>query len=426
MNINNLRLLKAARLHGTPSYLYDGEQIIKNYKSLKNALPEFVDVFYALKVNPNVSLVHLLRTKGACTEVCSLTEMEIALKAGSIPEDIIFLGPCKKEYELKRALELNIFALVIESETELERVSNLAKEMGVTANVAIRLNPDFSADGSPWKMGGRPTQFGIDEKHAVENFGTYLQVPNINIRGIHVYNGTSILDAESVFQNTRYILNLYDTITKKYGTKFSMVDVGGGMGIPYFANQTPLDIQKFEDLMKPLFEEFHATYPETRIIMESGRFILGTAGYLAVEVNNIKVNHNKTFVITDGGTNCHSAAAGSGRVVKRNFPMENISADVDAKEFEYQVSGPLCSPDDILGRNIKLKEVNVSDILVVKSSGAYGPTSSPGLFHSHGFPAEILVYNDEMHLIRKKDKPKDMIERQVLVNFNVQTPVLDK
>ncbi len=426
MNINNLKLLEAARQYGTPSYLYDGEQIINNYRNLKNALPEFVDVFYALKVNPNVSLVSLLRSKGACTEVCSLTEMEIALKAGSTPEDIIFLGPCKKDYELKRALELNIFALVIESETELQRVSEFAKEMGVTANVAIRLNPDFSADGSPWKMGGRPTQFGIDEKHAVENFGKYLQVPNINIRGIHVYNGTSILDANSVYQNTKYILNLFDTITKRYKTKFTMVDVGGGMGIPYFTNQTPLDIKEFESLMKPLFEEFHAVYPDTRIIMESGRFILGTAGYLAVEVNNIKVNHNKTFVITDGGTNCHSAAAGSGRVVKRNFPMENISATDNAEEFEYQVSGPLCSPDDILGRNIKLKEVNVSDILVVKSSGAYGPTSSPGLFHSHGFPAEILVYNEEMHLIRKKDLPKDMIDRQVLVDFKVQAPILDK
>ncbi|CAM1368509.1 diaminopimelate decarboxylase [Tenacibaculum xiamenense] len=426
MNINNLKLLEAARQYGTPSYLYDGEQIINNYRNLKNALPEFVDVFYALKVNPNVSLVSLLRSKGACTEVCSLTEMEIALKAGSTPEDIIFLGPCKKDYELKRALELNIFALVIESETELQRVSEFAKEMGVTANVAIRLNPDFSADGSPWKMGGRPTQFGIDEKHAVENFGKYLQVPNINIRGIHVYNGTSILDANSVYQNTKYILNLYDTITKRYKTKFTMVDVGGGMGIPYFTNQTPLDIKEFESLMKPLFEEFHAVYPDTRIIMESGRFILGTAGYLAVEVNNIKVNHNKTFVITDGGTNCHSAAAGSGRVVKRNFPMENISATDNAEEFEYQVSGPLCSPDDILGRNIKLKEVNVSDILVVKSSGAYGPTSSPGLFHSHGFPAEILVYNEEMHLIRKKDLPKDMIDRQVLVDFKIQAPILNK
>lgn len=423
--MNNIQeqLAIAAKKFGTPSYLYDGEQIIKNYKSLTNALPSFVDVFYALKVNPNVSLVKLLRSNGACTEVCSLTELEIALKAGSTPQDIVFLGPCKKDYELKRAIELNIFALVIESEIELERVSKFALEIGTTANVAIRLNPDFSADGSPWKMGGRPTQFGIDEKQGIENFGKYLSTPNINIRGIHVYNGTNILDARSVYENTKYILNIFDTISNRYQTKFTMVDVGGGLGIPYFQNQTALDINEFEQLMVPLFQNFNAKYPETRIIMESGRFILGTAGHMAVEVNNIKVNHGKTFIVTDGGTNCHSAAAGSGRVVKRNFPMENISASSNAPEYEYQVSGPLCSPDDIIGRNIKLKEVNVSDILVINSSGAYGPTSSPGLFHSHGFPAEVLIYKGEAHLIRKKDTPQDMIDRQILVDLI--TPILN-
>lgn len=425
MNTINPQLKSAVEKYGSPTYLYDGEQIVKNYEALTNALPKCVDVFYALKVNPNVSLVKLLRSHGACTEVCSVTEMEIALKAGSTPQDLIYLGPCKKDYELKRAIELNIFAIVVESETELLRISKFAEETGTTVNVAIRLNPDFSADGSPWKMGGRPTQFGIDEKHAVANFGDYLKVPNINIRGIHVYNGTSILDAKSVYENTKYILNIFDTITEKYNTNFTMVDVGGGLGIPYFQNQEALNIKEFEELMVPLFEDFNARHPNTRIIMESGRFILGTAGYMAVEVNNIKINHNKTFIITDGGTNCHSAAAGTGRVVKRNFPMENISANDDAPIHEYQVSGPLCSPDDIIGRNIKLKEIKVSDILIIKSSGAYGPTSSPGLFHSHGFPAEVLLYKGKSHLIRRKDTSKDIIDMQILVDVKAQEPVLN-
>lgn len=417
------QIIAAIKNHGTPAYIYDGEQLVKNYYNLKNALPDCVDVFYALKVNPNISLVKLLRSQGACTEVCSIGEMESALRAGSTPQDIIYLGPCKKEYELKRALELGIFSIVVESETELQRISIMAAELGKVANVSIRINPDFSADGSPWKMGGRPTQFGIDEKHAIENFGTYLTIEHINIRGIHVYNGTNILDAQSVFQNSQYILNLYETIASKYDHNFSMVDVGGGMGVPYFPNQTALDIDEFKSLMHPLFTEFNKRHPQVRIIMESGRFIAGTAGYFAVGVNNIKVNHEKTFAVTDGGTNCHSSAAGSGRVVKRNFPMENITALEDAEEFEYQITGPLCSPDDIVARNIKLKEVKVSDILIVKMSGAYGATSSPGLFHSHGFPLEILLYKDTIHLIRKKDTVEDIIRMQVIANLDKQ-PVL--
>lgn len=425
MNTQHSKIAAAARKYGTPAYIYDGEKLVNNYYMLRNALPNCVDIFYALKVNPNMSLVKLLRSKGACTEVCSVTEMEIALKAGSTPEDIIFLGPCKKDYELKRAIDLNIFALVVESEDELTRISNFAKEANKTVNIAIRINPDFSAEGSPWKMGGRPTQFGIDEKHAIENFGTYLKTPHVNIRGIHVYNGTSILDAKSVYENTKYILGLYRTITKRYNTKFTMVDIGGGMGIPYFQNQTPLNIDEFANLMKPLCNTFHEEFPETRIIMESGRYIIGTAGHMAVEVNNIKINHNKTYVVTDGGTNCHSAAAGSGRVVKRNFPMLNITAPTNAEEKEYQVAGPLCSPDDIIGRNIKLKEVKVSDILIVESSGAYGPTSSPGLFHSHGFPAEVLLYKGKTHLIRKKDTTKTIMDMQILVDFKTPTPILN-
>lgn len=413
-------ITSAVEKFGTPSYVYDGAQLVSNYERLRNALPDCVDVFYALKVNPNTSLVKLLRSKGANTEVCSIAEMEIALRAGSVPEDIIFLGPCKKDYELRRAIELNIFALVVESEEELKRVDELSMEMGVTTNVAIRINPDYSAPGSPWRMGGRPTQFGIDESHAIENFGTYLNYRNINIRGIHVYNGTNILDARSVYENTKYILNIFKTITERYHTRFTMVDVGGGMGIPYFPNEKEMDIVEFEMLMKPLFEEFHREYPQARIIMESGRFIIGTAGAFVVRVNNIKVNHGKTFAVADGGTNCHSSAAGAGRVVKRNFPTENISAAPDAEEFEYQVSGPLCNPDDLIGRNLRLKEVNVGDILAVTSSGAYGATASPALFHSHGYPAEVLVYQDKVHLIRRRDTVDDIISNHLEVNFETK------
>ncbi len=418
MNLNTPNLIDAVKKHGTPLYIYDGQQLISNYHHLKDALPGFVDVFYALKVNPNLSLVKLLRSQGACTEVCSLAEMEIALKAGSSPEDIIFLGPCKKEEELRKAISLGIYALVIESETELERVSRLAKELDQQVHVAIRINPDFSADGSPWKMGGRPTHFGIEESQAIANFSRYLATPNIKVRGIHVYNGTNILDAKSVFDNTKYILNLFDQISTRYSCDFSMVDVGGGMGVPYFPNQEQLDIQTFHNLMYPLFSDFNRKYPNTRIIMESGRFIQGTAGALAVQVNNLKTNHGKTFAVTDGGTNCHSAASGTGRVVKRNFPIENISANDEDTTNVYQVSGPLCSPDDIIGRNVELKEINVLDILLVKMSGAYGPTASPVLFHSHGYPAEVLIHQGEVKLIRERDSVADIINKHVELDFS--------
>lgn len=422
---NKKKILEAAKKYGTPSYVYDGEELVANYHNLNNALPDCVDVFYALKVNPNASLVKLLRSQGACTEVCSIGEMETALRAGSTPRDIIFLGPCKKDYELERAIELGIFSIVVESESELKRISEISKSKGKSTDVSIRINPDFSSEGSPWKMGGRPTHFGIDQSQAIENFAQYLEVPHVNVIGIHVYNGTNILEANSVYENTKYILELFDSLATKHQRNFKMVDVGGGMGIPYYSNQEKLDINVFKELMTPLFSQFNEKYPDVRIIMESGRFIAGTAGHFVVSVNNVKNNHGELFAVTDGGTNCHSSAAGTGRVVRRNFPMENLSAEENSETLEYQVSGPLCSPDDLLARKITLPKITEGDMLSVQYSGAYGLTSSPGLFHSHGYPAEVLTYNGKIDLIGKRSTFEEIIDRQIIVDFNEQTPAIE-
>jgi len=402
-------LIKAVAKFGTPTFVYDSSVLQSCYSNLREALPPCVDIFYALKVNPNLSLVKILSALGSNAEVCSLAELEVAMKAGVKPENIIFLGPCKKSYEIKRALEVGVFSIVVESETELQRISDMAGEMGIIAPVAIRINPNFSASGSPWKMGGRPTHFGIEENRVIEQFGEYVKLPNLNVKGIHVYNGTKILQAQSVFDNCQYILSLYEKISKRYNLTFSMVDVGGGLGIPYFENETELDMVELKQLLEPLFSDFNKKYPNTRIIMESGRFIAGKSGTFLVEVDNIKINHGKKFVVTDGGTNCHSSAVGSGQVIKRNFPIQNLSENINAEFQEYHVSGPLCNPDDLLGRNVMISEINEGDILAITSSGAYGPTASPVLFHSHGYPAEVVMAGENFFLARARDTAESIL-----------------
>jgi len=416
--IQGLTVESIAQQFGTPLYVYDGNELVDNYWGLKNCLPDFVDVFYALKVNPNISIVGRLHQEGACAEVCSLIELEISLQAGVSPQNIIFLGPSKRDDEIRRALELDIFALVVESEGELHRVSRIAGEMKTTAHIAIRVNPSFAVEGAPLKMGGRPTQFGITEATVLEKFGEFLALPNLHIRGIHVYNGTRILDASAVYENTRNILNLFRTVSKRYGQVFSMVDVGGGMGIPYFGKDKTLDKAELASLMKPLFTEFNHEFPKVRIIMESGRFIAGTSGTFVSRINNIKSNYGETFLVTDGGTNCHMSAVGTGSVVRRNFPMQNLSAEASGELERYQVAGPLCNPDDLTARNIKLPQAAVGDLIAITASGAYGPTASPVLFHSHGHPAEVMVVDQVPHLIRHRDKAEDIIDRHLLLDFD--------
>lgn len=415
--IQGLATEMLAQEYGTPLYLYDGNELVDNYHGLKNCLPDFVDVFYALKVNPNISIVGLLHQEGACAEVCSLTELEIALAAGVTPQNIIFLGPSKTEAEIRRALELDIFALVVESEEELHRVSRIAGQMKTTAHVAIRVNPSFAVEGAPLKMGGRPTQFGITEARVFDQFDAFMALPNLHIRGLHVYNGTRILSAHAIYENTRNILNLFDRLSERYGQVFSMVDVGGGMGIPYFARDKELDKPELGSLMKPLFTEFRHRHPKVRIIMESGRFIAGTAGIFVSRINNIKSNYGETFLITDGGTHCHMSATGIGQVVRRNFPMENLSVAELEEEARYQVAGPLCNPDDLTARNIDLPVSRVGDLIAINASGAYGPTASPVLFHSQGHPAEVMVVDGQAHLIRHRDQAQDIISRHILLDF---------
>ncbi|MEG0860767.1 MAG: phosphopantetheine-binding protein [Pseudomonas sp.] len=408
MKLSKDLVLQAKATFGTPTYLYDEAVLRSSFNELRDALPDCVDIFYALKVNPNLSLVKLIRSYGGNTEVCSLAELEIALKAGVAPQDIILLGPYKKPEEHRRALEVGVFAIVVESESELRKLSALAGELGCDAPVAIRINPNFSAAGSPWKMGGRPTHFGIEEDTAVANFAEYVALPNIRVKGIHVYNGTKILDAQSVYDNAAYILELFRSLSRHHQLDMRMVDVGGGLGIKYYENETELDTAQLKQLLAPLFNAFHHEFPRTRIILESGRFIAGKCGSLLVTVDNIKENHGKTFAVTDGGTNCHGAAAGSGQVLKRNFRIVKATGNSGGPLFEYHVSGPLCSPDDLLGRDVRLEALHEGDILAVTASGAYGPSASPTLFHSHGHPAEVVVSNNQLFLVRARQTALDI------------------
>ncbi|MDD2046768.1 phosphopantetheine-binding protein [Pseudomonas putida] len=408
MKLSKELVIQAKTTFGTPTYLYDEAVLRSSFNELREALPDCVDIFYALKVNPNLSLVKLIRSYGGNTEVCSLGELEIALKAGVAPQDIILLGPYKKPEEHRRALEVGVFAIVVESESELRKLSALAGELGCDAPVAIRINPNFSAAGSPWKMGGRPTHFGIQEDTAVANFAEYLALPNIRIKGIHVYNGTKILDAQSVYDNAAYILGLFRTLSEHHKLDMRMVDVGGGLGIKYYENETELDTAQLKQLLAPLFNDFHQQFPRTRIILESGRFIAGKCGALLVTVDNIKENHGKTFAVTDGGTNCHGAAAGSGQVLKRNFRIIKATGNTGAPLREYHISGPLCSPDDLLGRDVRLETLHEGDVLAVTASGAYGPSASPTLFHSHGHPAEVVVSNNQLFLARARQTAVDI------------------
>lgn len=407
------QLLQVAHEFGTPCYVYDAAILRRNYTQLSKALGGTVQIFYSLKANPNRTLCSLLKAEGAGADVSSLLELETALSAGFAPENILFVGPAKSDEELLACIRHKIKAIVCESFNEFERIQKIAKALGQVPALIFRINPDFVCQDALLKMGGRPSQFGIDLTEFRACLPELKQL-SFKIKGLHIYNGTRILDPKVVAENTASIFALASELEAALGYDFEVVDIGGGLGIPYFDNEKCFDIAAFGALIQPVIEAFSATHPTTSVVMESGRYLVGTAGLFLSRVVDQKASKGEDFLITDGGTNCHLAAVGMGGLVKRNFPIQLLSEHpATPTEKIYQITGPLCTPGDLVGKNVALSCAQIGDVIMILHSGAYGPSASPILFLGHGYPTEVLLEEGCAVLIRKHDSVEDMLRNQV-------------
>ncbi|MFE9449503.1 type III PLP-dependent enzyme [Streptomyces sp. NPDC006739] len=403
---------------GTPLFVYDADILERTYRELRGVLPAGVDVFYSLKANPNVSVCALLNSFGAGAEVSSYAELVTTLRAGVAPQDIIFLGPGKDERELTACIEAGIHAIVCESLDELVQLDSLL----ATADrdefpVLLRVNPAFASKGSGLAMGGKPRQFGIDEAELRDSKHRLAALRHIRVKGVHAYMGTRFLNHEDVVHNTRQILATAEDLAGRLGFPLETVDFGGGLGVAYFENEDDLDLTALGTGLADVLSSFSARNPHSRMIMELGRFLTAMAGTYLVRARYVKKSMGESFVVADGGTNHHMAAVGVGSFVKRNFPIRHVANRAAGALRPYSVTGPLCTPNDVIAKKVQLPEVRPGDLLAVERSGAYGPTASPGLFLSHGFPAEVMVHGGRAHLIRERDTAEDLLAKQHLVDF---------
>jgi len=349
--------------------------------------------------------------------VSSLVELRTVLEAGATPENILFLGPGKSDAELIACIEAGIYAIVCESMDELRRIDRFAWEHGVRQRVLLRINPAYAVSGSRLTMGGKPRQFGIDEATVLDARDEIARCRYADVAGIQVYMGTRILDASVVAKNTRYVLDLADRVVERTGIRLDAVDIGGGLGVAYFDGEEDLELPKLAKELNPLLERFAAAHPETRLIMESGRYLAAKSGTYVLGVRYVKESMGERFAVTDGGTHHHMAAVGIGSFVKRNFPIELLSREPDGEPQPWHVTGPLCTPNDTVAKNALLPPLRVGDLVGIRRSGAYGPTASPGLFLSHGYPAEVIVHRGTPYLVRVRDEADDLLRPQRLHDF---------
>ncbi|MFI6206347.1 type III PLP-dependent enzyme [Streptomyces sp. NPDC051041] len=414
-DVQGIPVSELARTFGTPLYLYDGDALERRMRELREAFDPRLQVFFSLKSNPNIAVCALLHAHGARAEVSSMTELLTARRAGVAPGDILFLGPGKSREELAACLDEDVAAIVCESFQELASIDELAGERGVRAPVALRVNPGFSVKGSGLTMGGKPRQFGIDEAQLLADTGLAQRFPHVRLMGVQVYMGTRILTEQSVVENSARIFELAERVSAALGFDLELVDIGGGLGVAYFDGERDLDLPVLAAGLNPVVAGFADRHPRTRLVMELGRYLTAEAGTYVVRVRYVKTSLGERFAVTDGGTHHHMAAVGIGSFVKRNFPMRLLSGAGDPAETEdWNVTGPLCTPNDTLAKKAKLPPVRPGDLLGVERSGAYGPTASPVHFLSHGYPAEVLVVDGRAHLIREPDRPDDLLSKQRL------------
>ncbi|KAF4406777.1 type III PLP-dependent enzyme [Streptomyces lycii] len=413
--VQGIGVTELAERYGTPLYLYDGNGLRDRITTVRDRLHPRLEVFFSLKSNPNIAVCGLLHAHGARAEISSLAELATARRAGVDPADILFLGPGKSRAELAACLDEGVYAIICESFGELALIDELARDRSVTARVALRVNPEFAVKGSGLTMGGKPRQFGID---AAQLLGAAPEavsaLSHVRLMGVQVYMGTRILSEDAVVENTERIFDLAEQVADALDFPLEMVDIGGGLGVAYFDNETDLDFDLLASQLNPVIDKFASRHPDTRLVMELGRYLTAPFGLYVTTVRYVKTSMGENFAVLDGGTNHHMAAVGIGSFVKRNFPMTVLNRTDEPATGPWNLTGPLCTPNDTLGKKVPLPDVRPGDLIGVERSGAYGPSASPVLFLSHGHPAEALVLDGEAHLVRDRDRPDDLLRKQHL------------
>jgi diaminopimelate decarboxylase len=380
----------ARQVGRTPFYAYAREHISDRIEALRRSLPRQVDLHYAIKANPMPAVVQHIAPLVDGLDVASGREMQVALNAGVSPPFISFAGPGKSLEELQRAVAADI-VLNVESELEIERLRQIAKDTNARPRIAIRVNPDFELKTSGMKMGGGPKQFGIDAERVPDVLISLKDSP-LDFQGFHIFSGSQNLRADAIVEAQQKAVTLAVKLAAHAPGPVRTLNIGGGFGIPYFPGEKPLDLEPIATNLRELVTRVNNELSGAQLTLELGRYLVGEAGVYVCSVLDRKLSRGQVFLVTDGGLHHHLAASGNfGQVLRKNYPVI-VGNRVRGTEREIaNVVGPLCTPLDILGDRIEIARADVGDLVVVLQSGAYGFTASPLGFLSHPSPLEVLI-----------------------------------
>jgi len=371
---------------GTPVFVYDRAMIAAKVDRFRAAFPR-IALHYAIKANPYAPLLETMAGLVDGFDVASAGELD---RVGGLGLPISFAGPGKRDAELEAAIRAGI-TINLESETEASRALAVAKRLGFTPRLAVRVNPPFGLKGSGMKMGGLGTQFGVDHEQ-VPALVRRLIDAGADWRGLHIYAGSQALSADALIDLQRETIVHAGSIAAAVGCTPPTVNLGGGFGIPYFAGDRPLDLETVGAALANTLRDRPKILHDTRFAIELGRWLVGEAGVYLTRIVDRKVSRGKTFLVTDGGLHHMLAASGNfGQLLRRNYPVAVANRFGAGAQEEQTVVGCLCTPLDLLADEAMLPRAEVGDLVAIFCAGAYGASASPIGFLSQPTAREILV-----------------------------------
>jgi diaminopimelate decarboxylase len=380
----------AKRVGRTPFYAYDRAAITSRIDSLRAMLPRGISLHYAIKANPMPAIVGHVADLVDGLDVASVKEMRIAVDTGTPASEISFAGPGKTDNEIRAAISAGV-TLNVESPGELGRAVKIGEQLNQSPRVAVRVNPDFELKSSGMKMSGGPKPFGIDAEHVPEVLHQ-IEEARCDFRGFHIFSGSQNLSATSLIEAHNATFELAYRLSEHAPSPVTLLNIGGGFGIPYFPGEQRLDLTEVCDNLARCMETCRSRLGDPEVVVELGRYLVAEAGVYVCEVIDKKVSRGTTYLVTNGGLHHHLAASGNfGQVIRKNYPVVTATRVSGAPREMVNVVGPLCTPLDILADRIEIGQAETGDLIAVLQSGAYGYTASPLGFLGHPPPAEVLV-----------------------------------
>lgn len=405
--LEDRRLSDLAREHGTPLYVYSQASMLQALAAYQRGFAgRRVQICYAMKANSSLAVLQLFAQNGCGFDIVSGGELQRVLAAGGDPAKVIFSGVGKTRAEMRQALEAGIGCFNVESEAELEVLSEVAQAMGLRAPISIRVNPNVDAKTHPYiSTGLKGNKFGIAHERTLDTYRRAAQLPGLRVVGIDCHIGSQITEETPYLDAMDRLLDLVQAI-EAAGIAIHHIDFGGGLGIDYNGDTPPAADALWSSLLAKLDAR---GYGDRLLMIEPGRSLVGNAGVCLTEVLYLKPGEQKNFCVVDAAMNDLPRPA----MYQAYHAIVPLDAAAKAPEQVYDVVGPICESGDWLGKDRSLA-VAAGDMLAVLSTGAYC-SSMGSTYNTRARPAEVLVDGAQAHLIRAREGISDIFRSERLI-----------